>query len=318
MALAVVAGAPSAFAAQPTVGLGTAASFAVLAGTDITNTGPSTISGDIGVDPGTAITGFPPGTVSGTTHAADAVALQAQSDLTTAYTDAAGRTPVTAEANPDLTGLTLAPGVYSAGAMALTGTLTLDAKGDPNAVFIFQAASTLITGSSSNVAWINGAQACNVFWQVTSSATLGTNSTFVGTVMALTSAQLQTGATVQGRILARNGGVTLDDNTISVPSCQTPPTTTTTTSTTTTTTLATTTTTTLATTTTTLATATTTTTPVPLAAPRTGAGGASQSSDNALVALGGAALLGSAAATALALRRRRSPAGSRGVGGRRT
>ena len=293
MVLAAVAGAPSAFAAQPTVGLGTTAPFAVLAGTDITNTGPSTISGDIGVDPGAAITGFPPGTVNGTTHAADAVALQAQSDLTTAYTDAANRTPVTAEANPDLTGLTLAPGTYSAGAMGLSGTVTLDGQGDPNAVFIFQAASTLITGSSSKVALIGGAQPCNVFWQVTSSATLGTNSTFVGTVMALTSATVQTGATVQGRILARNGGVTLDDNTIAVPACTTAATPTTTSP---------------AVTATTSSPATTAPAPaavVPRGAPGTGVGGASHSGSGVLVVLGGLALVGAGLATGMAILRRR-------------
>lgn len=292
MVLAAVAGAPSAFAAQPTVGLGTTAPFAVLAGTDITNTGPSTISGDIGVDPGAAITGFPPGTVnSGTTHAADAVALQAQSDLTTAYTDAANRIPVTAEANPDLTGLTLAPGTYSAGAMGLSGTVTLDGQGDPNAVFIFQAASTLITGSSSKVALIGGAQPCNVFWQVTSSATLGTNSTFVGTVMALTSATVQTGATVQGRILARNGGVTLDDNTITVPACTTAATPTTPPAVTATT-----------------SSPAATTAPaavVPRGAPGTGVGGATHSGSGVLVVLGGLALVGAGLATGMAILRRR-------------
>ena len=171
----------SASAAEPQVGLGTAGSFAVLAGATVTNTGPSTIVGDLGVSPGSAVTGFPPGTVIGAQHAADAVALQAQSDLTTAYNDAAGRTPATSVAG-DLVGRTLVSGVYkSTSSLGLTGTLTLDAQGDPNAVFIFQIASTLITGSASNVNLIGGAQACNVFWQVGSSATLGTNSTFVGT-----------------------------------------------------------------------------------------------------------------------------------------
>ncbi len=169
-----VAGTPAAWAAQPPVGLGTTTSFAVLAGTTVTNTGPSVISGNLGVSPGTAVTGFPPGKViNGTQHKADAVALQAQSDLTTAYTDAAGRTPATV-VSKDLGGQTLAPGVYkAASAMGLTGTVTLDGHSDPNAVFIFQAGSTLITASSSTVKLIGGAQACNVFWQVGSSATLG-------------------------------------------------------------------------------------------------------------------------------------------------
>ncbi|MHB8593203.1 MAG: ice-binding family protein, partial [Acidimicrobiales bacterium] len=202
----------SASAAQPPVGLGTATSYAVLAGTTVTNIGPSVISGDLGVYPGTAVTGFPPGTViNGTTHAGDAAAAQAQSDLTTGYNDAAGRTPATAvPASGDVGGLTLTPGVYNAAsAMSLTGTVTLNGQSNPNAVFIFQAGSTLITASSSTVQLIGGAQACNVFWQVGSSATLGTNTTFVGSILALTSATVQTGTTVAGRVLARNGQVSL-------------------------------------------------------------------------------------------------------------
>jgi hypothetical protein len=219
----------SAAAAQPPVGLGTAASFAVLAGSTVTNTGATVISGNLGLDPGTAVTGFPPGKViKGKTSVADAVALQAKSDLTTAYNDAAGRTPVTT-VSKNLGGQELAPGVYHAAkAMSLTGTVILDAHGDASAVFIFQAGSTLITASSSKVSLIDGADACNVFWQVGSSATLGTSTTFVGTILALTSATLDTGATVTGRALARNGAVTLDDNLITVPTCATTGTTTTT------------------------------------------------------------------------------------------
>jgi hypothetical protein len=218
----VLAGAPRANAAQAPVGLGTATSFAVLAGSTVTNTGPSTISGDLGVSPGSAVTGFPPGTVTGgVIHASDAVAAQAQNDLTTAYNDAAGRGPATGESG-DLTGQTLTAGVYkSTSSLGLTGTVTLDAQGDPNAVFIFQVASTLITGSGSNVSLTNGAQPCNVFWQVASSATLGTNTTFNGNILALTSITANTGATVAGRLLARNGAVTLDDNTITRPVCTT-------------------------------------------------------------------------------------------------
>lgn len=229
-------GAAAAPTAQPPVGLGTTTSFAVLAGRTVTNTGPSVISGDLGVSPGTAITGFPPGkVVHGTTHAADAVALKAQADLKTAYNDAAGRTPVTT-VSKDLGGQTLAPGVYKAtSGLGLTGTVTLNAHNNPNAVFIFQAGSTLITASSSTVKLIGGAQACNVFWQVGSSATLGTNTTFVGSILALTSASVQTGATVDGRVLARNGQVSLDDNTITAPTCSTTSTTTTTVAATTTT-----------------------------------------------------------------------------------
>jgi hypothetical protein len=217
LALALLA--TDALAAQPPVGLGTADSFGVLAGQTVTNTGPTTINGDLGVMPGSAIPGFPPGMVNGTIHAADAVALQAQSDLTTAYNDAAGRTPP-ALVSADLGGLTLTAGVYKApGALGLTGALTLDAQGDPNSVFVFQAASTLITASASRVNLINGAQPCNVFWQVGSSATFGTTSAFVGNVMALTSVSLNNGVTLQGRALARNGSVTLINDTISAAHC---------------------------------------------------------------------------------------------------
>jgi LPXTG-motif cell wall-anchored protein len=222
-------GASSAAAQQAAVGLGTSASFAVLGGTTVTNTGPSVISGDVGVSPGTAVVGFPPGVVNnGTVHAADAVAAQAQADVTTAYNDAAGRsTTVTVAA--DLAGQTLVAGVYTGATLGLTGTVTLDAQGDPNAVFIFQAASTLTTASSSVVALTNGADACNVYWQVGSSATLGTNSTFVGTVLALTSITATTSATINGRLLARNGDVTLDSNVITNSACGTSTATTTTT-----------------------------------------------------------------------------------------
>ncbi len=208
-----------AFAAQPPVGLGTAASFAVLAGTTVTNTGPSMINGDVGVAPGSAVTGFPPGqVVNGTIHAADAVALQAQVDLTTAYIDAAGRTPFTV-VTADLGGQQLAPGVYAGATLGLTGTVTLDAANDPNAVFVFESESTLITASSSVVALANGARWCNVFWRIGSSATLGSTSTFVGTAMALTTISAQTNATIEGRLLARNGEVTLDSNVITRPEC---------------------------------------------------------------------------------------------------
>ncbi len=214
-------------AAQAPVALGTTASFAVLGGTTVTNTGPSVINGDLGVSPGTAVTGFPPGLVNGVTHAADAVAAQAQADLVTAYDDAAGRAS-TATVTADLASQTLVPGVYTGGALALNGTLTLDAQGDPAAVFVLRAASTLITGPGSVVALVNGADACNVFWQVTSSATLGTNSLFAGNVLALTSITADTGAVVSGRLLARNAAVTLDRTTVTRSTCATPATATTT------------------------------------------------------------------------------------------
>jgi ice-binding like protein len=214
-------------AAEAPVGLGTAESFAVLAGSTVTNTGPTVVNGNLGVSPGTAVTGFPPGLVNGTIHAANATASQAQSDLTIAYDDAAGRAPNTTFGGPtDLGGMTLPPGVYtSPTSFGITGTVTLDAQGDPNAVFIFQVGSTLITSTNSTVALINGAQACNVFWQVGSSATLQVGSTFVGTILALTSITANTNAVIEGRLLARNGATTLDSNTITTPQCAASPTT---------------------------------------------------------------------------------------------
>jgi hypothetical protein len=208
-----------AFAAEAPVGLGTVGAYSVLGGQTVTNTGPTTMSRNLGVSPGSAITGFPPGTTGGATHAGDAPAAQAQSDLVTAYNDAAGRAP-TAGVGADLVGQTLTAGVYNAsGPLGLSGALTLDGQGDPNAVFIFQASSTLITASSSSVNVINGAQACNIYWQVGSSATLGTASTFRGTIMAMTSITVTTNTVVEGRALARTGSVTLDNNTFTTPDC---------------------------------------------------------------------------------------------------
>jgi hypothetical protein len=210
-------------AAIATVNLGTASSFGVLAGTTVTNTGATFVDGDLGVSPGTAVTGFPPGTVTGAIHAADGVAGGAQSDLTTAYVDAAGRSSSGMVGPAIGAGQTLTPGVYTASSsLNLSGALTLDAQGDPNAVFIFQIGSTLITGSASSVVLTNGAQACNVFWQVGSSATLGTHSEFQGSILALTSISVKTGDRVIGRALARNGAVTLDDDVITVPMCASP------------------------------------------------------------------------------------------------
>lgn len=203
------------------VPLGTLQSVAVLGGQTVTNTGPSVINGDLGVSPGTSVTGFPPGIVNGTIHAADAVAAQNQSDLTVAYNNAAGQA-ADASVPGDLGGLTLVPGVYNASSSTgITGTLTLNAQGNPNAVWIFQVGSTLTTASGSTVALINGASPCNVFWQIGSSATLGTDTNFTGTILALTSITANTRATIAGRALARNGAVTLDTNTITRPQCAT-------------------------------------------------------------------------------------------------
>lgn len=225
--------ATQASAATPPIGLGTATSYAVLAGSTITNTGPSVLNGDRGLSPGSDVTGFPPGTLNGTPHTADAEALQAQADLTVAYVDAAGATPATAVAT-ELGGITFTPGTYTGATLGLTGTVTLDAGGDPDAVFLFKTSSTLITASNSSVVLIGAANPCNVYWQVSSSATLGTGTDFVGTVMALTSIAADTGADVEGRLLARNGEVTLDTNVITRPTCAVlPPGTTTTTATTT-------------------------------------------------------------------------------------
>ena len=215
-------------AAQPTVNLGSTSNFAVLAGSGITNTGPTTVSGtaggDMGSDPTPAFTGDTLVTTTGTKYTApSAVVTAAKTALITAYDDAAGRTPATT-VTADLGGQTLVGGVYNAAAaMALTGTLILDGQNNPDAVWIFQAGSTLTTASSSVVQLINGAQPCHVFWQVGSSATFGTSSDFTGHVLALTSITATTGATFKGQLLARNGAVTLDTNTIVNDKCEEAP-----------------------------------------------------------------------------------------------
>lgn len=210
-------------AQQAAVGLDSADAFAVLAGSTITNTGPTTITGDVGLHPGTSVTGFDDVTLNGSMHVNDATAEQAKVDLVTAYNDAAGRTPSTTVAT-ELGGQILTGGVYDSatGTFEITGELTLDAQGNPDTVWVFQTASTLITASASTVTLVNDADACNVFWQVGSSATLGSDSDFTGTIMALASSTLNTGATVQGRVLARDGAVTLDTNTITRSACAAP------------------------------------------------------------------------------------------------
>ena len=219
----------------PTVQMATAANYSVLAASTVSNTNPSVLAQSVGLAPGSSIVGFPPGIVQapGTIAATNPVTLTAQDDLTIAYLDAAGRSVEFTQTNPDLVGQTLIPGVYAATAKAplsLSGQLVLDGQNDPNAVFIFQTDSTLITGSASSIALINGASECNIFWQVGSSATLGTGSTFVGNILALTSITVTSSVTVHGRALARNGAVTLDNDTFTQPSCtptteSTPPTT---------------------------------------------------------------------------------------------
>ena len=221
LAIGMLAGGGTANAAGPTaVKLGTAESFAVLAGTGITNTGATTINGDVGSYPTTSQTGFGTVVLTGTNHHGDAVTQGAKSALKTAYGDAFGRTPPTQTIHI-LGGQTLVGGVYNAGGftLGLTGTLTLNGQDDPSSVWIFQATSDLITASASRVKFINGGDPCNVFWQVTSSATLGKGSTFVGTIMALTSITLASGVTVDGRVLARNGDVTLINDTITRSTC---------------------------------------------------------------------------------------------------
>ena len=309
-----------------TIDLGSATPNAIVAGSTITNTGSSVVTGDVGLFPGTSITGFPPGTVTGTSDAADGVSHAAQTSSTAAYGVAATDTPFTTIAGGTLGGTTLVPGVYkSASALALNGTVTLNGGGDPNSVFIFQAGSTLITASSSSVVLEGGAQACNVFWQVGSSATLGTTTSFVGTILALTSVTLNTGASVDGRLLAQTGAVTLNDNTITVPTCAAAAVVTTTTAPPTTT--VPTTTVPVPTTTVPVATkapvtlkhhagaaaSTTPTTPgssptiVPVGAPATGEGGMAGSgfSPLGLIALGAVVIGGGAASVALRLRSRR-------------
>jgi hypothetical protein len=210
--------ASSALAAAAPVGLGSAASFSVLAGSTVTNTGPTTMFGDLGLSPGSSVTGAPH--VLGQTHVDDAVAIEAKNALTTAYNDAASR-PSNGSAGTDLAGQVFLAGTRAASSSLLlsSGSVTLDAQGDPNAVFIFQIGTTLITGSNTTVSLVNGAQACNVFWQVGSSATLGTGTRFVGTVMASATITANTAATIHGRLLARTGAVNLDTNTITTSNC---------------------------------------------------------------------------------------------------
>ena len=232
--------------AATTVDLGTADDFAVLAGSGITNTNPSVVTGDVGLSPTTgAAIGITAAEVTGTIYAVDAAGPAgsvedpalltiAKNALTVAYNDALGQatdTSVTSDLGT-FNGGTLTPGVYedndAPDSLALTGTLTLDAQGDPDAVFIFKSGSTLTTAANSEITLINGAQACNVFWQVGSSATLGTNSIFKGNILAAASITDNGGSIVEGRLLADansdgTGAVTLNDTTVVKATCVTPP-----------------------------------------------------------------------------------------------
>lgn len=205
--------------------LGAAESFAVLGSTTVTNTGPSVVNGDLGVYAGTAVTGFDnpggPGIINGALHAGDATAQSAQADASTAYNALDAQGCDFTLADPELGGRTLTPGVYCVTTTAqLTGTLTLDALGDPAAVFIFRVPTALNTASGSSVAFLDDFATCNVFWQVGSAATIGTNTDFVGTVIAQTeSIAVNTGAAVTGRLLSLGAAVTLDSNVITTPTC---------------------------------------------------------------------------------------------------
>jgi hypothetical protein len=221
LALLLATSGSPAYAAEAPVPLGTAGSFAVLAGSTVTNTGPSVLNGgSLGLAPGTSVTGFPPGTITPphTRYVANGVADSAKGDLVTAYNNAAGRSMTGQVSAPLGGGQTLTAGVYKAdSSMALNGSLTLSGNADD--VFIFQAGTTLITGSNASVNLTGEVSACNVFWQVGTSATLGTDTTFAGTIMAMASVSLNTRATVTGRVLARNGAVTLQNNVINAPDC---------------------------------------------------------------------------------------------------
>ncbi|NUU16579.1 DUF3494 domain-containing protein [Cellulomonas humilata] len=218
-ALATVPSAAQAALGTP-VPLGAGSTFVVLAGAGVTNTGATTLGGDIGTFPTTSITG--PGTItqaSGVNHGGDAVTQQAKTDLVTAYDAASSQSPDPL-GGVELAGLTLEPGVYdTGGVIELNGNLTLDGNGDPNAVFVFQSLSELLAGAASSVTFIDGATACNVYWRVPSSATILAGSRFAGTILAMTSITFEAGATLDGRALARTGTVTMITNTITLPAC---------------------------------------------------------------------------------------------------
>lgn len=217
--LFAVAGLITPASAQVVVSLGSAANFGVLAATTVTNNGATVVNGDLGVSPGNVYTGFAPGVVNGTVHLGDPTASQAQADALTAFNVLAGEAFTADMSGQDLGNRTLTTGVYSfSSSVGLTGILTLDALGDANARFDFQTGTTLSTAIGSQIILINGAQAKNVYWQIGSSATFGTNSDVVGNVLAATSITASSGTMVDGRLLALNGAVTMDTNTITAPS----------------------------------------------------------------------------------------------------
>jgi hypothetical protein len=215
---------PIGIAQAAPVNLATASPFVVLAGAGATNTGSSVLNGELGVSPGSSLTGFGEATVTGAIHPNDGVAAQAQADLTTAYNVAAGQpiSPGNELTGQNLGGLTLTPGAYGFSSSAeLTGQLTLDAQGNPNAQFVFVIGTTLVTESASSVILTNGASPCNVYWKVGSSATFGTSTAFEGNVLALETISMTSGVTFLGRALARNGEVTLDNDVLTAPQCST-------------------------------------------------------------------------------------------------
>jgi Ice-binding-like len=227
--LTVVLYGPSPALAATSPSLGTAQSYVVLGASTVTNTGPTVVNGDLGVYAGSAVTGFPPGSVTGIIHAADTNAQLAQAANTIAFGALSATPNVACDTNygavtKDLAGLSLVPGVYCANTFELSGTLTLDDTNNANGVWIFRSASTLITspGSVAKVQFLNSiGSSCNVWWKVGSSATLKTGTEFIGNILALTSIDLNTGATLNGRALAQTGAVTMDTNTI-ISSCINP------------------------------------------------------------------------------------------------
>ena len=226
--LLTLAFAGTAVAQQAPVNLGLADSYAVLGGSEVTNSGATLVFGNLGLSPGSLVSGFggpPNGTVFGETHIADSVANEAKGALGTAHTEAAGRGPAADIASGELGDSTLLPGVYNASsALGLTGNVTLNALGNPDAVFIIQVGSQLTTATDSSVSLIGSAQACNVYWQVGSLAALGTRTDFKGTIMAATAITVGDGAVVDGRLLAGTAEVTLLNDTITRSDCVTPPT----------------------------------------------------------------------------------------------